>query len=82
MDNSDKKKIGFIAGSVLLFLSIRSFLVIDDLLTGIVFLILGFAVLYANEKNWWYWPFYLLYYWGKRMGKNPTYKKNSHPQKI
>tara|TARA_R100000231_G_scaffold15402_1_gene16362 strand:- start:5194 stop:5349 length:156 start_codon:yes stop_codon:yes gene_type:complete len=51
MDNSDKKKIGFIAGSVLLFLSIRSFLVIDDLLTGIVFLILGFAVLYANEKN-------------------------------
>jgi|TARA_R100000084_G_C4593366_1_gene119582 hypothetical protein len=51
MENINKEKIGYIAGSVLLFLAIRSFLVIDDLLTGIVFLILGFAVLYANEKN-------------------------------
>ena len=51
MDSSDKKKIGYVLGGNFILLSIRSFLVIDDLLTGIVFLILGFAVLYANEKN-------------------------------
>lgn len=45
------KKLGHIAGIVLLFLSIRSLLVIDDLLTGLVFLFLGSALLYANEKE-------------------------------
>jgi hypothetical protein len=51
MDNINTKKIGHIAGGVLLFLSIRSLLVIDDLLTGLVFLFLGSALLYANEKE-------------------------------
>tara|TARA_S200002703_G_scaffold30003_1_gene25940 strand:- start:346 stop:501 length:156 start_codon:yes stop_codon:yes gene_type:complete len=51
MDNIDKKKIGIFTGCLLLFLSIRSFLFINDLLTGVIMLILGTAVLYANETN-------------------------------
>ena len=51
MDNIDKKKIGYISGGLLLFLSMRSFLVINDLLTGVIMLILGTAILYANEAN-------------------------------
>tara|TARA_R100000231_G_C5293117_1_gene155196 strand:+ start:579 stop:737 length:159 start_codon:yes stop_codon:yes gene_type:complete len=51
MDNIDKKKIGYISGGLLLFLSMRSFLFIDDLLTGFVMLFLGTAILYANETN-------------------------------
>tara|TARA_R100001163_G_C5026342_1_gene167772 strand:+ start:908 stop:1063 length:156 start_codon:yes stop_codon:yes gene_type:complete len=51
MENIDKKKLGYITGAILVLLSIRSFLVINDLLTGAVMLFLGAAVLYANEKN-------------------------------
>ena len=51
MENINKQKIGYISGGLLLFLSIRSFLVIDDLLTGFVMLFLGTAILYANETN-------------------------------
>ena len=51
MESIDKKKIGYMSGVILVLLSIRSFLVIDDLLTGTVMLFLGAAVLYANEKN-------------------------------
>ncbi len=51
MDNLDKKKIGYVSGGLLLFFSMRSFLVINDLLTGVIMLILGTAILYANETD-------------------------------
>ena len=45
------KKIGYFLGVGLLLLSVRSTLVINDLLTALVLVILGTSVLYYNETK-------------------------------
>jgi hypothetical protein len=45
------KKIGYFLGGGLLLLSVRSTLVINDLLTALVLVILGTSVLYYNETR-------------------------------
>lgn len=49
MENAKSQKMIQILGGLFIFLSIRSFLIINDLLTGIMFLILGTSVLYHYE---------------------------------
>lgn len=44
------KKIGYFLGCGLLILSIRSTVILNDLITALVFIILGTSVLYYNAK--------------------------------
>jgi len=51
MENAKPQKVTYILGALLIAFSIRSFLIINDLSTGIMFLILGTAILYHYETN-------------------------------
>jgi len=51
MENRNEKKLVAYLGVILISLSIRSVYFINDLLTAIVFMILGLAVLYNYDKK-------------------------------
>ena len=47
----ENKKLPYYLGAILLLLCVRSTLIINDLLTALVFLILGTSVLYYATKK-------------------------------
>lgn len=51
MENANKERFSHFLGIIFLSLAVRSSLFIEDLLTGIVFLILGISVLYNYESE-------------------------------
>ena len=51
MENAKQQKATYVLGALMIIFSIRSFLFLNDLLTGIMFLVLGTALLYHYESE-------------------------------
>lgn len=51
MENAKSQKVTYFLGALLIVFSIRSFLILNDLLTGFMFLVLGTAILYHYESE-------------------------------